>query len=201
MNSSHKEKIHELLKTQKPAFVQQGLELLKTVADNVEDVLELLGVSELQEGIMPQLPSFCSQTCFIELIAKLAPEWCESFHALHIQSRKIPSGIERFINLEVLKIYGCGVEFVPSEIGNLNKLRVLNLANNNISAIPDSIGNLQSLEELSLARNPIAIEGLPQSLGRLSKLKKLYVWFSNIESKEALESHLNNPSIVLFGWR
>ena len=185
MNSSHKEKIHELLKTQKHEFVQQGLELLKTVADNVEDVLELLGVSELQEGIMPQLPSFCSQTCFIELIAKLAPEWCESFHALHIQCRKIPSDIERFINLEVLKIYGCGVEFVPSEIGNLNKLRVLNLANNNISVIPDSIGDLQSLEELSLARNPIAIEGLPQSLGRLSKLKKLYVWLSNIESRES----------------
>ncbi|KAH7657213.1 Non-specific serine/threonine protein kinase protein [Dioscorea alata] len=89
----------------------------------------------------------------------------------------IPSGIQRLVNLNEMRIPYCNlVGEIPDEIGKLASLRRLVLTGNKLTGqIPFSIGNLTLLNELHLFEN--YLEGpIPASIGELQQLRLLVLY-------------------------
>jgi Leucine rich repeat len=58
---------------------------------------------------------------------------------------------------------------LPREIGRMPALRILMLSDNKLTELPDEIGDILTLEELYLDNNKLFVNGLPNTLGMLSK--------------------------------
>ena len=63
---------------------------------------------------------------------------------------------------------------LPASLGNLVNLEYLFLHSNSIKAIPDSIGKLQKLKELVLQDNKHDLGAIPESIGSLLHLELLF---------------------------
>lgn len=96
-------------------------------------------------------------------------------------SGAIPREIGDLPDLIHLVLHENSFTSIPGEIGNLRKLKILNLGQNNFlnKPIPPEIGNLTNLYALGLSRNIFA-GTLPASFGNLVNLKKLDLFFMNL---------------------
>ena len=93
------------------------------------------------------------------------------------------------LHWQALDLHRCGLETLPPELGNLPDLQFLDLENgywsdkdkfkyaneNSFSALPDSIGNLVNLKRLYLNHTPIT--ALPDSIGNLANLQILWLTY------------------------
>jgi hypothetical protein len=86
----------------------------------------------------------------------------------------LPPEIERFENLEVLKIAATGLSSVPKELGNLPNLKVLDLSGNDLQSIPGELRNLPSLTFLDLRDNS-ELKEIPTELEELGIVVHLSV--------------------------
>lgn len=73
--------------------------------------------------------------------------------------------------LEVLNAAGNAISSVPESLGGISSLVLLGLRSNRLTRLPESIGRLKRLKELYVTDN--ALESLPESLGECSSLVKL----------------------------
>ncbi len=84
-------------------------------------------------------------------------------------------------NVIGLSLHECGLGSIPECIFLLRSLRLLYLVGNRITSVPAEIGNLSELQKLDLWKNRLAARAIPPSIGKLKKLKKLYL--NGTESK------------------
>ena len=84
---------------------------------------------------------------------------------------RLPRGLFRIPNLEVLIIRGIGISRLPDAVSEAKGLRLLDFARNRISRFPDEILKLPRLSALNFSYN--RLETLPKGLGRLRKLRVL----------------------------
>lgn len=87
------------------------------------------------------------------------------------------SGIEVFINLQILSISGTQITTVPNSFAQLTNLADLDLQHNQITSLPDNFGDMGSLESLDLNSNKLTT--LPDSISYLPYLRYL-----NLSSNE-----------------
>lgn len=66
-----------------------------------------------------------------------------------------------------------GITTLDKSIGKFKRLKKLNLWNNEIQKLPDEIGDLENLEKLYLSYNDIT--ELPKTMCKLKKLKEFYI--------------------------
>ena len=94
---------------------------------------------------------------------------------------------------------------LPIEIGNLINLKSMILDDINLKEVPASIVKLQNLEELKLGWNPHvdmchgyenSIESLPNDIGKLKSLKKLYLDMNPLEKLPNSMCNLYNLEIL-----
>ena len=103
--------------------------------------------------------------------------------------KELPYDIGEFLNLEILCLSGNQLDTIPQEIKHLIKLKKLYIGFNQLISLPREINKLTNLEELYLYGNKIktipslqelihlkelAIDKLPNYLGSLRNLRKLY---------------------------
>ena len=86
-------------------------------------------------------------------------------------SFRLPRGLFRMPNLEVLIIRGIGISRLPEASAEAKSLRVVDFARNRIAEFPESLIKLPRLSALNLSYN--RLEGLPRGIGRLKKLRIL----------------------------
>lgn len=73
-----------------------------------------------------------------------------------------------------------GLTEIPEEVFMNKSLKVLKLYGNKLETLPDEIGDLENLEKLYLGKNNI--KRLPASIGKLKKLKILSAQYNLIDS-------------------
>ena len=124
----------------------------------------------------------------------------------------LPPEIGNLKNLVNLSLYGTGLKYIPKEFSNLSSLSAININGSNFrefpevicqlnnltqlainysfSYLPESIGNLQKLKKLYLP--DAALTKLPESIGSLNELEILYLGRSNLESIPSSLTKLKN---------
>lgn len=99
----------------------------------------------------------------------------------------LPLGISRFSELKKLCISGCPkLTALPWTLGRIGSLVELDV---DAQSLPETLGELCNLKDLSSSCDV----PLPESLGRLSKLEKLYIGCCNLL---ALPESLGNLSLL-----
>ncbi|KAL7189989.1 hypothetical protein ACSBR1_039599 [Camellia fascicularis] len=82
-----------------------------------------------------------------------------------------------------------------ASLGSVTKLTVLDLGSNQFwGQIPTSLGNLSQLTFLELRENNFDVPTLPLTLGKLSKLTRLYLFLANLTQLSRLS--LNSNELV-----
>ncbi|XP_022764486.1 probable LRR receptor-like serine/threonine-protein kinase At3g47570 [Durio zibethinus] len=121
------------------------------------------------DGVLPECISNLSSTLSFFIIQKNK-----------IRGR-IPTGIEKIINLEVLEVSHNQLSgSIPLVIGKLHKLKKINAKYNFLSgAIPHSVGNLTMLTKLQLDSNNLR-GNIPLSLGKCEDLVILDLSYNNL---------------------
>lgn len=103
---------------------------------------------------------------------------------------------------DILQLWNCDVGSMPSDF-NIQKLVILKLGRtnmahvfiNHVSIIDESIGNLKNLVGL---KYNFRLENQPDSIGKLSSLKKLDVsWTSVVRSQIPFASLILFKSLIL----
>ncbi len=115
-----------------------------------------------------------------------------SFLSIHMhssakQERSVLPNLATLVHLEKLEIEGFG-GVIPDNIAQLTKLQYLKLKGFE-GEIPTSICELADLEELVLETANQPVGAVPDSIGRLSKLKKLF-----IEYETETEGEIKHPN-------
>jgi hypothetical protein len=89
----------------------------------------------------------------------------------------------------------------PLDIGysdwNDGKLTYLQLDNHQLTSLPESIGNLSNLQELALYFNQLT--SLPESIGNLSNLQELALWGNQLTSIPESIGNLSNLEYLQLG--
>jgi len=83
----------------------------------------------------------------------------------------LPRDVANLVNLEELRVSGCGLPNLPPEVGKLTSLKQLRASGNALSVLPPELGDLVRLERLTLDRN--GLRTLPPEIGRLCNLRIL----------------------------
>ena len=133
--------------------------------------------------------------------------------------KTLPESIGNVFNLKKLSLYENEIETFPDSIGNLKGLEELNASKNLIISLPDSIGNLTNLKNLYLGENKIVslpdvfkniknlsnisvadnpISKLPGSLFSLTKIRKLYVYDTNIKEDQMWKEYFLSRLITIY---
>ncbi|GAA0154306.1 transmembrane signal receptor [Lithospermum erythrorhizon] len=109
----------------------------------------------------------------------------------------IPSDINRLKTLQFIDLGANNFTGdIPVGIGNLTELRSLRLNSNLFNGtFPEDIVNLSNLVELKMDYNDFFPSKIPQSFGKLSKLKFIYMTTTNLVG-EIPESFANLSSLV-----
>jgi Leucine-rich repeat (LRR) protein len=112
----------------------------------------------------------------------------------------LPIGIEKLEKLEYIDLRQNQLRDFPSSLTKCKSLRYLNLNGNNLISIPEDIGGLAELEELRLDNNFFnrfdkKIKTVPESIGKLTKLKVLTLRDNVIES---IPSSIGNLHKIVF---
>lgn len=91
--------------------------------------------------------------------------------------RDLPPNIANLKNLERLNLSRNPLQFLSPTIFTLRGLTSLNLEGTQISHVSPDIENLSDLVALNLSNNPISTltAGLPENIGKLSKLRHLHL--------------------------
>lgn len=110
---------------------------------------------------------------------------------------RLPDGLGKLKDLEVLTLSFNELDSIPSEIGLLPKLRRLSVQGNNLNTIPASLGNLNTLKVLDLRFN--TINTLPESMHRLSDLNVLYLSENELTAIPLSLSKLKNLQVLHVG--
>jgi len=169
-----------------------------------EELLCKLGLDDIHcDSSSPPVIENGLTLWFVAALAQVDMDWRKEITHLHIRHKTpiVYSNIRYLENIEVLKLYRCGVIELPESLGELTKLRVLNLAFNEITTLPSSITKLLCLEELSIAGNPIDVFGIPEGINQLSNLKILVVWLSLLDSKSELLEKIQNSRVKVIGYK
>ncbi|KAI8921511.1 hypothetical protein BC831DRAFT_553058 [Entophlyctis helioformis] len=90
---------------------------------------------------------------------------------------------------------------IPKEIAALTSLTRLNLGDNNYTSVPDDVfTNLTELEFLDISRNNFGGKPIPSSIGKLTKLKTLKLYFSGFsgEIPASFEKLINLETLYIF---
>ncbi len=83
-----------------------------------------------------------------------------------------------------------GLTQIPEEVFEHPDLRVLRLYGNALDSLPERIGNLDSLEKLFVGRNKLT--ELPKSLSKLTNLKVLSIQYNDLEELPSNIGDLEN---------
>ena len=89
----------------------------------------------------------------------------------------MPDSIGQLKNLEVAWIENTSLSSIPDSIGELSRLRALLIQRNLLTQLPESIGQLYQLKMLDVASN--GLTSLPESIGQLVQLTFLKVSSQN----------------------
>jgi Leucine-rich repeat (LRR) protein len=82
----------------------------------------------------------------------------ELVYRLHLNGlTELSDQINKFVNLQELRLTNNLLTKLPSQIGQLRKLKKLHLANNRLTHLPREIGQLSNLQELDLNLNHIRL--------------------------------------------
>ncbi|KAL3618918.1 LRR receptor-like serine/threonine-protein kinase hsl2 [Castilleja foliolosa] len=111
---------------------------------------------------------------------------CTRLVSLNLSSNLFVSGLPDFklpfSNLTILDLsYNNFSGEIPISYANLNRLKILSITANLLNgSIPEFLSNLTDLTHLLLAYNPYRPSQIPRNIGRLTKLKELWVSYSNL---------------------
>ncbi|XP_074356926.1 uncharacterized protein LOC141696707 [Apium graveolens] len=163
-------------------FCPQDLIILKLPHSKITALWELNMVSPVFENLktldmsfsqdLVTTPDFSKLPCLTTLIL----DGCESLEDVHISIGSLP----RLVFLDLT--FCVKLRILPDTICNLRALKSLRIDNcSSLKALPKELGNIGSLTQISAWQ--VNVGGLPDSLGRLSKLVRLSLAFSsNIKS-------------------
>jgi len=98
----------------------------------------------------------------------------------------LPESMGDLENLEYLVMGAIGLQELPESMSKLKKLRYFDCNNNPVQKLPTNVGSMESLESLFINTN----EGLPPSIAKLSKLRRLY--FTTTATHTALPADFGN---------
>lgn len=111
--------------------------------------------------------------CFEDLIHIRSLRWVDSG-----ERRRIPKGIFKIPNLQLLEFRQADFRAIPDEIGQLQKLRFFKFQGNGsgrkILEISEAIGQLSSLQILEIS--DVYVDRLPTTISALPNLEKLGVY-------------------------
>lgn len=96
----------------------------------------------------------------------------------HNRLRALPTAVQNWTSLCVLRANNNKIASLPDWIGDLKHLTTLELQGNPISALPDEIGQLASLRELRLENTELMT--LPTSILDLADDCKINLWETNL---------------------
>ena len=89
-----------------------------------------------------------------------------------------------------------GLTDIPEEVFYNENIKVLKLYGNKIEELPERIGELTSLEKLYLGKNNL--KSLPESIGKLKNLKLLSVQYNDLEKlPESIGELTNLEQLIL----
>ncbi|RWS11681.1 protein flightless-1-like protein [Dinothrombium tinctorium] len=108
-----------------------------------------------------------------------------SLQTLHLRNternlQNLPTSLDSLTFLNDVDLAMNELSQVPECLFTLPNLRRLNLSDNKLTEIPNSIDEAwKNLESLNLSRNKL--KSLPSELCKLSKLRRLYISYNNID--------------------
>ncbi|CAA3032854.1 LRR receptor-like serine threonine- kinase HSL2 [Olea europaea subsp. europaea] len=111
---------------------------------------------------------------------------CSYLQSLNLSSNyfdgKLPEFSTEFLNLTLLDFsFNSFTGEIPGTVVNLPNLQVLSLFSNLLDgSIPETLSNLTELTRLELAYNPFRPGTLPENIGRLTKLRNLWLPHTNL---------------------
>ncbi|XP_055828728.1 TMV resistance protein N-like isoform X2 [Solanum dulcamara] len=137
-------------------------------------------LTELNLSSMQNLVALPSSICKLKGLVKLIVSFCSKLESL-------PEEIGDLENLEELQARDTLISRPPSSIVCLNKLKLLTFSRQNLKygvsfVFPEVNEGLRSLEDLDLSYCNLIEGGLPEDIGCLSSLKKLYLNRNNFEN-------------------
>lgn len=90
-------------------------------------------------------------------------------------SQKMPDEIFKFNNLQELTFQSCKIVNLPIGVVNFQNLRTLTIYDNpQLAALPNDWSKLKNIEEIGFHHGG-KMKGLPESFGKISSLKRLYI--------------------------
>ncbi|XP_013417012.1 malignant fibrous histiocytoma-amplified sequence 1 homolog [Lingula anatina] len=89
---------------------------------------------------------------------------------------KLPSSIDKCVNLKLINISGNELTTLPPSIAKLKHLKCLDISRNLFKELPVDVCDVPCLEELNVGRNHL-IE-MPPDVGRMTKLKTLDIFMN-----------------------
>ncbi|KAL7168614.1 hypothetical protein ACSBR2_038950 [Camellia fascicularis] len=127
--------------------------------------LQILSMAE-NDNLTGNLLEFHRSSPLKELLT-----WGISFSGI------VPDSTGNLESISFLDLSGCNFSgMLPASLGSVTKLTVLDLGSNQFwGQIPTSLGNLSQLTFLDLRENNFDVPTLPLTLGKLSKLTRLYL--------------------------
>lgn len=96
----------------------------------------------------------------------------------NIKMASAPDALEAMAKLEKLYLSGCGLKSFPASIATSGQLTYLNLDRNNIESLPETLP--VNLRWLRLNSN--ALSSIPEALGKLTKLQRIYLRDNRLSS-------------------
>ncbi|RWS26348.1 hypothetical protein B4U80_01102 [Leptotrombidium deliense] len=108
-----------------------------------------------------------------------------ALQTLHLRNternlQNMPTSLETLTFLSDVDLAQNDLTQIPECLFTLPNLKRLNLSDNKLTDIPHSIGDFwKNLESLNLSRNQL--KSIPAELCKLTKLRRLYVSFNNID--------------------
>lgn len=109
-----------------------------------------------------------------------------------------PMEIARMTRLEMLSLRDCRLEVIP-ENALPTSLVWLILTNNHLTALPESIGRLTRLRKFMLSGNQIASKGIPTSLASCTSLELIRLAGNSLTKFPSVFQNLNRLSWVALG--
>ncbi|CAG8447012.1 15253_t:CDS:10, partial [Dentiscutata erythropus] len=104
-----------------------------------------------------------------------------------------PGSLEMIGELTNLQVENNLLETLPKKFAASTKLSILNVANNSFKEFPQVICDIVTLSELDLSYNKIT--SIPEEVGKLKNLKKLFLIGNQITDKKLPENFQNLTSL------
>lgn len=103
-----------------------------------------------------------------------------------IELGEFPQYLTLFKNLDTLYMENCGIESMPNDMTPYKNIVILSLFDNPITSIPQSIGRMNKLRELTISGS---FESFPETINYLRDLETLILQSPNLTSlPESIEN-------------